>query len=307
MAVDWNIPYRAGALALQELQQQGEDSTRRIQNQRMQHELLQDQQQAAARPGIQQQVASGDYRGAQAAAVGAGDYKYADAIAGLDETKRKQLASEADLLGRASFSLKRIPAEQRSAAFVAMLPRFKSLGFNADELREYASDLSDDALDGRVSMSQSINDHLTGDLTQARINDVSTDNARADLLADNTIDNTQDTMRDRTERRALTARGQSMADARGRYGIAVSHSDRVRGQDMTDARGRYSVGVAHEDRVRGQDMAEARSQRPRPGRAGRGGAAAAPASLPLARTPAEAKALPPGTVFRTPDGRTLRR
>ncbi len=297
MAVDWNIPYRAGQLALQELQQQGEDSTRRIQNQRMQHELLQDQQQAAARPGIQQQVASGDYRGAQAAAVGSRDYKYADAIGALDETKRKQLASEADLLGRASFSLKRIPAEQRSAAFVAMLPRFKSLGFNADELREYASDLSDDALDGRVSMSQSINDHLTGNLTQARIDDVSTDNARADLLADNTIGNTQDTIRDRTERRALTARGQDKADARGRYGIDVASGDRRRGQD-----------IQHGDRARGQD------RRPAP-RAGRALVApnnsasmipgASPALPVTVTSPAQAKMLPKGTYFRNPQGRVM--
>jgi len=57
------------------------------------------------------------------------------------------------------------------------------------------------------------------------------DNGRADRNVDSQIT-------DRTERRGLTARGQNMTDARGRYGIGVASGDRRRGQDLTDKRTR---------------------------------------------------------------------
>jgi hypothetical protein len=57
------------------------------------------------------------------------------------------------------------------------------------------------------------------------------DNSRADR-------NTSSQIQDRDARRGLTARGQNMTDARGRYGIGVASGDRRRGQDLTDRRTR---------------------------------------------------------------------
>jgi hypothetical protein len=78
--------------------------------------------------------------------------------------------------------------------------------------------------------------------------------------------NTDSLIDDRNKRRGLTARGQDIAS-----------SDRRRGQDVTDKRVRETGG----------------------GR-GRGRAARAVVTV---KTPEEARALAPGTVFRTPDGR----
>lgn len=78
-------------------------------------------------------------------------------------------------------------------------------------------------------------------------------------------------------------------------GQDLSHSDRVRGQDQTDERGRRGQDIASTDRRRGQDM------RPAP----KGGGDKP--SVPHVKSVAEARALPPGTVFIDPQGNVRRR
>ncbi|HEX8413094.1 MAG TPA: hypothetical protein VF637_04320 [Sphingomicrobium sp.] len=111
----------------------------------------------------------------------------------------------------------------------------------------------------------------------ADIEDDEADNERADR-------NTDSVITDRSARRGLVARGQDMSDARGRYGIGVASADRRRGQDLTST-----------DRRRGQDIS---ATRPRTGRGAGGGA-----NIPTISSPEQARQLPSGTTFRTPDGR----
>jgi hypothetical protein len=297
MAINWGLaqPQGGGFDYLESLQALGQERSRDIQNRTALDRLTELGMQRQARPAIQQQIAAGDYRGAQASAVALGDYDLAGKVGQLGEDDRKRLAAEGELMGRAAFALKKMPVDARPAAFAAMAGRFRSSGFSPEELRGY-SDFSDDALDRHIALSQSIRDHLAGDLTQARIDDVGTDNARADMLAGNTIRNTDDVMQDRQARRALTKRGQDMADARGRYSVGVASRDRQRGQDLS-----------HQDRVDARQQSRAVR--------GRGVAPSNPPSMIPGATPempvtvntvAQARLLPKGTYFRTPQGNIMR-
>lgn len=96
------------------------------------------------------------------------------------------------------------------------------------------------------------------------------DNERSDR-------NTESMIEDRDARRGLIARGQNMTDARVRHGQSVASNDRRRGQDITDKRLRETGG----------------------GKKSAGGDRA----VVDVKTPEQARALKPGTVFRTPDGR----
>lgn len=87
-----------------------------------------------------------------------------------------------------------------------------------------------------VQMAQlDIEDQIKAALQERKFDwqrtDAELDNSRADR-------NTNSQIEDRDARRGLTARGQNMTDARGRYGIGVASGDRRRGQDMTDRRTR---------------------------------------------------------------------
>lgn len=109
-----------------------------------------------------------------------------------------------------------------------------------------------------VQMAQlDIEDQIKAALQERKFDwqrtDAELDNSRADR-------NTNSQIEDRDARRGLTARGQNMTDARGRYGIGVASGDRRRGQDMTDRRTREIA---------------ASPARTRPGGKSGGGAAAA--------------------------------
>lgn len=116
------------------------------------------------------------------------------------------------------------------------------------------------------------------------IEDDIADNERADR-------NTASMIEHRDDQEGIAIRGQD-----------VRSGDTRRGQDLSDARGRHGIDVASEDRRRGQDLASGdrrRGQDQRGTRGGRGGGQ----NIPTIRSPEQARALPKGTVFRTPDGR----
>ena len=196
-------------------------------------------------------------------------------------------------MGRAAVSLKQVPVEQRPTVYAGMVPRLKAMGFGHDDLTAM-QDFSDESLDRFVTMSQSIKDHLATQYTQARIDDVGYDNERADDLAHNTIRNTDNVIADRTERRQLTARGQNLADARGRHGIDVASADRRRGQDQAQDRFNHRPASAGRPASVGRQGA-VRVTSPEPERALQPGTV-------RVTSREQARALPPGTVFVTPDG-----
>lgn len=309
MAIDWDIPYKAMAAYDAERRTDASVEAQGIQNREALQKLQDLGKQRMARPGIQQQVQAGDYQGAQAAAIGTGDYDLAGKIGGLHDDHRKQLAVEADWMGRAANTLKKLPPEQRGTVFAGMAPTLMRYGFSADELR--AADLSDEGLDSHIGFSQSIKDQLGSALTQRRIDDVGQDNQRSDLLAGNTIRNTDNVIEDRGARRDLTARGQNMTDARGPYGIGVASGDRRRGQDISATTS-----------TRGQDLTDRRTREiaaTRPASGGRGSgrritpnnpASMVPGTLAFpvtVTTPEQARMLPPGTYFKNADGRVMKR
>ncbi len=169
----------------------------------------------------------------------------------------------------------------RTAEFRAMAPMLAQMGVPAENLE--AVDLSDQGLQRYGALYRNLSDVIRDDRADRRLTadiaDDDADNERADL-------DTRDRIADRAGRRALTARGQNLTDARGRYGIGVASADRQRGQNLSST-----------DRRRGQDMTD-RRVRETGGR--RGGAAGA---IPTVSSVAEARKLPSGTVFRTPDGK----
>jgi|GEM_PF-4812348 len=300
MAVNWGMANEGQYDYLGSLQALGQERSRDLTNQTASHKLIALGRQDAARPGIQQQLTQGDYAGASSAALGVGDYDLSGAIGKMSDGHRKEAAAQADYMGRAAMALKQMPPEARPAGYAAMAGHLKSIGFGGHEL-DAVTDFSDTSLDGYISLSQSVKDHIAGDLSQARIDDIGFDNDRADTLADNTIRNTDDMIHGRAASRDLTARGQDMADARGRFGISLSHQDRIRGQNVTDARARYGIDVSHQDRARGQDLVDRRGVRHQ------SKGSPSTGNIPVVNTPEEAHRLPPGTVFKNPEGRVYTR
>ncbi|MEG8058022.1 hypothetical protein QP150_16210 [Sphingomonas sp. 22L2VL55-3] len=217
MAVDYLAPNRVQFDYLQSLQSIGQAQAQQQQTQMRGYQFQQQQRQDQARPAIQQRAAGGDFTGAQQDALASGDYDLAKSIGGLADDHRKKLATESDWMGRAANALRRVPEAQRASVFSSMLPTLQAQGgFHADEL--HGVDLSDGGLDRFITLSQSIKDQLASSLTQARIDDVGTDNTRQDRLADNTVRNTTDQMTNRRERLGLAYR------ADGRAGAARSES-----------------------------------------------------------------------------------
>lgn len=119
------------------------------------------QQVLAARPQISQQIAAGDYGAARQSAAAAGDFDYLPHIKGLEESKRAQLAQEAELLGRTAFALKRVPQEQRATVLAGMAPQLKATGyFTDDEIAAASQDLSDGVLDGYIGTATTLKDQM---------------------------------------------------------------------------------------------------------------------------------------------------
>lgn len=307
MAIDWDIPYKAMAAYDAERRTDASVEAQGIQNREALQKLQDLGKQRMARPAIQQQVQAGDYQGAQAAAIGTGDYDLAGKIGGLHEDHRKQLAVEADWMGRAASTLKKLPPEQRATVFAGMAPTLMQHGFSPDELR--AADLSDAGLDSHIGFSQSIKDQLGSSLTQRRIDDVGQDNQRADLLAGNTIRNTDNVIEDRGARRGLVARGQDLTDSRGRYGIGVASGDRQRGQNLSAETTRRGQDLTVANRVSGQNMprgsrGSGRRVTPNNPDSMVPGTLAFPVTV---TTPEQARMLPPGTYFKNAQGRVMKR
>lgn len=187
----------------------------------------------------------------------------------------EQAQQRGQIMGNVAFKLLRLPDAERADELRAYAPYLEQYGFTPETIG--AADLSDAGLNRYLTMAQTYNSLVDDDRQERRLSadldNMEADNARADR-------DTNDRMRDRELRRGLTARGQNLSDARGRYGIDVASRDRQRGQDIASA-----------DRRRGQDM------RPAPK-----GRASANAPVPSIKTKAEYAALPSGSVFVGPDG-----
>ena len=104
---------------------------------------------------------------------------------------------------------------------------------------------------GLMMQAMKTSDQLNAMRADTRLNwtleDGRLDNARADRNIDSTIDH-------RRAQEGLTARGQDLTDARGRYGIGVSSSDRRRGQDVSASTQQRGQDISSGDRRRGQDL-----------------------------------------------------
>jgi hypothetical protein len=159
MAVQWGLAADApGPLDI--LQAAGQATLQKIQVQQAQRQNSQQQQAFAARPQAQQQLASGDYAGAQRTAVGAGDFDLASHIDTLSKEHKSELEQQAGVAGSLAYSLKGVPAEQRAAQFQASIPALKARGLDDEDIAHLGSDLSDNALNGYVSTAQSVTQQI---------------------------------------------------------------------------------------------------------------------------------------------------
>lgn len=157
MAIDFGLA-NLGGDPLDVLRAYGQARNDAVARQQQNAQLQQQRLQQVARPQIAQQVQSGNYEGARQAAVAVGDTDLATSIGALSTEHRQRLADEADILGRAAFSLKKLPAEQRTAAFASFAPELQARGFHPDELK--SADLSDAGLDGYISLATTLKDQL---------------------------------------------------------------------------------------------------------------------------------------------------
>lgn len=204
MAVDWRLG-GGGFDAMESLQAFGAGQQQLAAQQQRERQMAEQQRLLAARQQAAGQLGGGDYQGATQTALQNGDFDLAKHIGGLREDHQKQMAAQADVLGRAAFGLRNVPAEQRAARLQQLAPSLSAAGITPEELAH--ADLSDEGLDGYISLSQDISKQLGNMLTQARVADVATDNARSDNLAQNTIASTQ-------ARLALARNGDARDNAR---------------------------------------------------------------------------------------------
>lgn len=238
--------------------------------------------------------------------------KVQKAVYDADAAGFKRMQQSGDVLARAAMHLDTfknpdgsddIPARQRELQ--TMMPQLVALGLDPESIKR--ADVSSRGLSRYRIMGQSMKDLVSEDQAERRLNadiaDDEADNYRADR-------NTDDIIADRAGRRGLVARGQDLADARGRYGIGVASADRRRGQDISSTDRQRGQDVSSTDRRRGQDMADTRI---RETGGGKGTARVRPGTRPpqvpgTAANPAvvtsreQAMLLPKGTVFKTPDG-----
>ncbi len=172
----------------------------------------------------------------------------------------KRVQAQGTALAGAAFRLQQLKNPDgtpdmagRTAEFQAMAPMLVQMGVPAESLQSV--DLSDQGLQRYGALYRNLSDVIRDDRADRRLTadiaDDDADNDRADM-------DTRDRIADRAGRRALTARGQDITDARGRYGIGVASSDRRRGQDIgsTDRRRGQDIGAT--TTRRGQDITDRR-------------------------------------------------
>lgn len=168
MAVNWGLAEPAAG-PLDILRMAGQAQMEQLQQRQAQATFAQTQRVQAARPAIQQRLASGDYQGAQTAAIGAGDFDLAERVNSLSKQHLDQLDRETDTLGRVAFGLRNLPADQRAAAAQQAAPHLQELGIDPAQLDP--SHLTDESLDGYITTATSLKDQIAQRLATMRQNE----------------------------------------------------------------------------------------------------------------------------------------
>lgn len=157
----------------------------------------------ARRARVGGMVAKKDYAGAQAEAMGGGDFDMAASIANMDSESRKAARERSEDLGGFALAIKGQPYEQRKAIIAQARPILMEQGFTPEQIAAF------DPTDANIqSLVASATDLKTA-LEQA---DRQADNQRADSQASETA------------RHNRASEGQGNA----RIGIARSRESRVR-------------------------------------------------------------------------------
>lgn len=84
-----------------------------------------------ARTSAVQKYSTGDVKGAQTDAVGAGDFDLASAIGKMDDEQRSQAKARADDLAAVGASIQQLPYEQRKAAIQHLKPALLARGMDS--------------------------------------------------------------------------------------------------------------------------------------------------------------------------------
>lgn len=156
--VQWGLA-GGGFNALQTLQAFGAAQQQQLQQQALEMKQAEQQRMLATQRAASQRAASGDYRGAQQAAVAGGDFDLAGQIQRLNAGQLEQLKAQGEAMGRVAYSLKPLPETQRRQALMQAAGGLRAAGFSDEELAN--ADLSDGGLNGYIALSTSINDQFS--------------------------------------------------------------------------------------------------------------------------------------------------
>lgn len=169
----------------------------------------------ARRSAIGNQIASGDLEGARTAALQQGDVKLAndvqEMLQAMSVADKAKLAAKTAILGRAAYSLARIPYDQRKATIEAVIrPELLRQGFTAQEVDAF--DPSDANIESTWRNSLELEDLLAID---AKAQEAQW--RQEDRIADNERQDRRDaaTAEDRSARRGLAERREGRIAAGG--------------------------------------------------------------------------------------------
>lgn len=101
-------------------------------------------------------AASGDYAGADKAALGAGNFDLHQHISGLQTEQRAQLADKWKAIAGVAYQSQDLPYEQRKAAIASALPALAAHGVTADDIAQF--DPTDANIQGAIGTFRSIDD-----------------------------------------------------------------------------------------------------------------------------------------------------
>lgn len=173
MAVNWalagtpagplDLLRAAGQRQLEQVQlqtQQAQAKRLEMQAQREEQQFQRQQRIDQQRQTIGGQVAQGDLAGARAAALQGGDFEFANQIASLSKEQRAEAAKHAEVAASTLFDLRKLPAEQRAAAWESAKPALRTQGLDDEDFATIGADLSDNGINAAVSSVQSIGEKI---------------------------------------------------------------------------------------------------------------------------------------------------
>lgn len=110
---------------------------------------------------INEQIAAGNYVGAQQEAIKANRYDHVEHIQGFQDSERKRAAGQAQAIGQVAYTLRQQPPEERWKTLAALAPQLRQMGVTEEQFASI--DVSDQELDGYIGLSLSLKEQMERD------------------------------------------------------------------------------------------------------------------------------------------------